>query len=210
MRYADAVAALVEGGWTKTSYADWKDARDHRFNTVSLRDGQRVVLPAGLAFALRAKRVHRYDRERGAYTVSWTDHAKTADVWVSIPDEQGAQVAIAIIFDAEGKVVRQVSAQGGWKPHLVTNEDVGRNARRYSPQGRKTDRLASLMADQEREERMARRAQDQERLERLADDAREMLDEQGYDPTIIQVTQMGKVVIDLEDFLSILRSDAGG
>jgi hypothetical protein len=52
--------------------------------------------------------------------------------------------------------------------------------------------------------------EDQERLERLADDAREMLEEQGYDPTIIQVTQAGKVILDLEDFLSILRSDAGG
>ena len=210
MRYADAVKALEEGGWTKTHYPRWGDARAHSFTTVSRRNDENVVSTSQMGWALRAKYATRYDRVRGRISVSWAESAKSADVWVSTPDELGSQVAIAMIFDAEGKVIRQIHVQSGWKPHVATNEDVARTARRYSPQGRETDRLASLMADQEREERTARRAQDQERLERLADDAREMLDEQGYDPTIIQVTPAGKVIIDLEDFLSILRSDAGG
>jgi len=209
VRRDDAVAALIEGGWTRTHYPNWKDARDHQYATTSLRDGQHVILPAGLAFALRAKRAHRYDRVRGAYTVSWTDHAVSADVWVSTPNERGAQVAIVMVFDAEGKVIRQVHVQGGWKPHLATNSDVVHTARRNSPQGREMDRLASLEADRKREEHNAKRMQDQERLERLADDARELLDELGYDPAIIEVTGRGKVVIDLEDFLSILRADVG-
>lgn len=210
MRYADAVAALVEGGWTKTHYPRWQDARAHTYATVSRRGSEDVVSTSQMGWALRAKYTTRYDRVRGKLSVSWAHSAVSADVWTSIPDERGNQVAIAMIFDADGKVIRQVHMQSGWKPHVASNEDVARTARRNSPQGREEDRLASLMADQEREERMARRAQDQERLERLADDAREMLDEQGYDPTIIEVTGRGKVVIDLEDFLSILRSDAGG
>jgi hypothetical protein len=210
MRYADAIAALVEGGWTRTHYDDWKGARDHRYDSVSMRHGQAVVYPSSLGWALHAKRVHRYDRVRGSSTISWADHAVSADVWVSTPTERGDQVVIAMVFDATGKVIRQMHVQSGWKPYPATNEDVARTARRESPQGRERARLESLIAEQEREERIARRMEDRERLERLADDAREMLEEQGYDPTIISVTPMGKVTIDLEDFLSILRSDAGG
>lgn len=206
MRYADTVATLIEHGWTKTHYARWEDARAHNYTTFSRRGNEDVVSTSQLGWALRVKPTHRYDRDRGAYTVSWANHAKTADVWVSTPDERGNQVAIAMVFDADGRVVRQIHVQSGWKPHTATNEDVSRTARRESPQGRESARLASLIAAQEREERTAKLREDQERMERLTQDARELLEQGGYDPEMIQVTQMGKVVIDLEDFLSIMRA----
>lgn len=208
MKLEQAVAALTEGEWTKTHYHRWGDARAHRY-VSSVRDGTTYWGKVGEA--LRVKYMTRYDSVRGRILVSWADSAVSADVWVSTSDSEGRQAAIVFVYDEHGKPVRSMGVQTGWKPHPMTNDEVYRWARMYSPQGREERLQRAREYDLEVERRQLARIEEQARWERLREDAEELLAERGFEPEVIRRgSRETEVVIDLETFLAILRAPSVG
>lgn len=209
MKLEQAMAALDDGGWTKTYYPRWGDARAHRY-VSSVRDG--APYWGKLGEALRVKYTTRYDKAcHGYIQVSWADRAKSANVWVSTPSDDGRQAAIVIVYDERGKPVRSMGIQAGWDPHPMTNDEIYRWARMYSPQGRQEAAQRAREHDLEMERRILARIEEQARWARLREDAEELLAERGFEPSVIRRgSRETDVVIDLETFLSILRAPRVG
>lgn len=175
----------------------------------SVRDG--TTYWGKVSEALRVKYMTRYDSVRGRILVSWADSAKSADVWVSTPDSEGRQAAIVFVYGEDGKPVRSMGVQAGWKPHPMTNDEIYRWARMYSPQGREERTQRAREYDLEIEHRRLARIEDEARWARLREDAAELLAERGFEPEVIRRGMSeADVVIDLETFLSILRAPSVG
>lgn len=202
MKFDRAIELLVEGGWT-THYPRWGDARAHTYPAYTPQGEKRATL----YLALRPKYVSRYTPGKGRSDVSWADHAKSADVWSSIPNENGWVSVIAIVFDRDGKPIRQVHTKNGWKARPVSNEDIGDLGRRESPQGRARAAEQVAAHEVERERKRAEFEAERARWDQLRDDAKMLLDEKGYGPDVIRRgTRDSEITIDLETFLSILRA----